>query len=54
MGSATSQISGTASKNGVLALSRELGVQYARQGICVYALCPGPVDTPLLTKAARE
>jgi len=48
MGSATSQISYTASKGGVLAMSRELGVQFARQGIRVNALCPGPVDTPLL------
>ncbi|KHO26098.1 short-chain dehydrogenase [Mycolicibacterium setense] len=48
MGSATSQISYTASKGGVLAMSRELGVQYARQGIRVNALCPGPVNTPLL------
>ncbi|HEV7957250.1 MAG: 3-oxoacyl-ACP reductase [Microbacteriaceae bacterium] len=48
LGSATSQISYTASKGGVLAMSRELGVQYARQGIRVNALCPGPVDTPLL------
>ncbi len=48
MGSATSQISYTASKGGVLALSRELGVEFARQGIRVNALCPGPVNTPLL------
>jgi NAD(P)-dependent dehydrogenase (short-subunit alcohol dehydrogenase family) len=48
LGSATSQISYTASKGGVLALSRELGVQFAREGIRVNALCPGPVDTPLL------
>ena len=48
MGSATSQISYTASKGGVLAMSRELGVQYARQGVRVNALCPGPVNTPLL------
>ncbi len=48
MGSATSQISYTASKGGVLALSRELGVEFARQGVRVNALCPGPVDTPLL------
>jgi NAD(P)-dependent dehydrogenase (short-subunit alcohol dehydrogenase family) len=48
MGSATSQISYTASKGGVLALSRELGVQFARQGVRVNALCPGPVNTPLL------
>jgi len=48
MGAATSQISYTASKGAVLALSRELGVQFAREGIRVNALCPGPVDTPLL------
>jgi NAD(P)-dependent dehydrogenase (short-subunit alcohol dehydrogenase family) len=48
MGSATSQISYTASKGGVLALSRELGVEFARGGVRVNALCPGPVDTPLL------
>jgi NAD(P)-dependent dehydrogenase (short-subunit alcohol dehydrogenase family) len=48
MGSATSQISYTASKGGVLALSRELGVEFARQGVRVNALCPGPVNTPLL------
>jgi NAD(P)-dependent dehydrogenase (short-subunit alcohol dehydrogenase family) len=48
MGSATSQISYTASKGGVLALSRELGVQFARDGVRVNALCPGPVNTPLL------
>ncbi len=62
MGAATSQISYTASKGGVLALSRELGVQFAREGLRVNALCPGPVDTPLLrelfakdpAKAARR
>ncbi|GAA0429337.1 3-oxoacyl-ACP reductase [Acrocarpospora corrugata] len=48
MGSATSQVSYTASKGGVLSMSRELGVQFAREGIRVNALCPGPVDTPLL------
>jgi NAD(P)-dependent dehydrogenase (short-subunit alcohol dehydrogenase family) len=48
MGSATPQISYTASKGGVLALSRELGVEFARRGVRVNALCPGPVDTPLL------
>lgn len=48
MGSATSQIAYTASKGGVLALSRELGVQFARDGVRVNALCPGPVATPLL------
>jgi NAD(P)-dependent dehydrogenase (short-subunit alcohol dehydrogenase family) len=50
LGSATSQISYTASKGGVLAMSRELGVQFAREGIRVNALCPGPVNTPLLTE----
>jgi NAD(P)-dependent dehydrogenase (short-subunit alcohol dehydrogenase family) len=48
MGAATSQISYTASKGGVLALSRELGVEFARRGVRVNAVCPGPVDTPLL------
>ena len=48
LGAATSQISYTASKGGVLALSRELGVQFARKGVRVNALCPGPIDTPLL------
>ena len=48
MGSATSQIAYTASKGGVLALSRELGVEFAKRGIRVNALCPGPIDTPLL------
>ena len=48
MGAATSQISYTASKGGVLAMTRELGVQFARQGVRVNALSPGPVATPLL------
>jgi NAD(P)-dependent dehydrogenase (short-subunit alcohol dehydrogenase family) len=48
MGAATSQVSYTASKGGVLSLSRELGVEFARSGVRVNALCPGPVDTPLL------
>jgi NAD(P)-dependent dehydrogenase (short-subunit alcohol dehydrogenase family) len=48
LGAATSQISYTASKGGVLALSRELGVEFARRGVRVNALCPGPVNTPLL------
>jgi NAD(P)-dependent dehydrogenase (short-subunit alcohol dehydrogenase family) len=48
LGAATSQIAYTASKGAVLALSRELGVEFARQGVRVNALCPGPVDTPLL------
>ena len=50
MGAATSQISYTASKGGVVALSRELGVEFARRGVRVNALCPGPVATPLLTE----
>ena len=48
MGAATSQISYTASKGGVLAMSRELGVEFARSGVRVNAICPGPVGTPLL------
>ncbi|WP_276945208.1 SDR family oxidoreductase, partial [Ferrimicrobium acidiphilum] len=48
VGAATSQISYTASKGGVLAMSRELGVEFARRGIRVNSLCPGPVNTPLL------
>jgi NAD(P)-dependent dehydrogenase (short-subunit alcohol dehydrogenase family) len=48
MGAATSQISYTASKGGVLAMTREMGVEFARQGVRVNALCPGPVNTPLL------
>jgi len=48
LGAATSQISYTASKGAVLAMSRELGVQFARTGVRVNALCPGPVETPLL------
>jgi NAD(P)-dependent dehydrogenase (short-subunit alcohol dehydrogenase family) len=50
LGAATSQISYSASKGGVLSMSRELGVQFARQGVRVNALCPGPVNTPLLTE----
>ena len=48
MGAAVSQISYTASKGGVLSLSRELGIEFARRGVRVNALCPGPVNTPLL------
>jgi NAD(P)-dependent dehydrogenase (short-subunit alcohol dehydrogenase family) len=48
MGAATSQVSYTASKGGVLSLSRELGVEFAKRGVRVNALCPGPVNTPLL------
>jgi NAD(P)-dependent dehydrogenase (short-subunit alcohol dehydrogenase family) len=54
MGAATSQIAYTASKGGVLAMSRELGVQFARENIRVNALCPGPVDTPLLRELFSE
>ncbi len=62
MGAAVSQASYTASKGGVLSLSRELGVEFARRGVRVNALCPGPVNTPLLAdlyasepeKAARR
>jgi NAD(P)-dependent dehydrogenase (short-subunit alcohol dehydrogenase family) len=62
LGAATSQISYTASKGAVLSLSRELGVEFARRGVRVNALCPGPVSTPLLqelyasdpVKAARR
>ncbi|HEX5910572.1 MAG TPA: SDR family oxidoreductase, partial [Thermoleophilaceae bacterium] len=62
MGAATSQISYTASKGAVLSMSREMGVEFARRGVRVNALCPGPVDTPLLqelfasdpAKAARR
>jgi len=50
MGAATSQISYTASKGAVLSMSRELAVQFARQGVRVNALCPGPVETPLLLR----
>jgi NAD(P)-dependent dehydrogenase (short-subunit alcohol dehydrogenase family) len=50
LGAATSQVSYTASKGGVLAMTRELGVQFARQGVRVNALCPGPVNTPLLAE----
>jgi NAD(P)-dependent dehydrogenase (short-subunit alcohol dehydrogenase family) len=62
MGAAVSQISYTASKGAVVSMSREMGVEFARQGVRVNALCPGPVDTPLLrdlfasdpAKAARR
>ena len=54
MGAATSQISYSASKGGVLSMSRELGVQFAREGVRVNALCPGPVNTPLLAELFAE
>ncbi len=54
VGAATSQISYTASKGAVLSMSRELAVQFARQGVRVNALCPGPVETPLLMRLFDE
>jgi NAD(P)-dependent dehydrogenase (short-subunit alcohol dehydrogenase family) len=54
MGAATSQVAYTASKGGVLAMTREIAIEYARQGIRANALCPGPVDTPLLEALLRE
>lgn len=54
MGAATSQVSYTASKGAVLAMSRELAVEFARRGVRVNALCPGPVETPLLTRLFEE
>jgi NAD(P)-dependent dehydrogenase (short-subunit alcohol dehydrogenase family) len=54
MGAATSQISYTASKGAVLAMSRELSVEFARRGVRVNALCPGPVETPLLMRLFEE
>ena len=52
MGAATAQIAYTASKGGVLSMTREIAVEYARQGIRANALCPGPIETPLLAGAA--
>lgn len=54
LGAATSQIAYTASKGGVLSMSRELAVEFARQGVRVNALCPGPVETPLLMRLFEE
>ncbi len=54
IGAATSQIAYTASKGGVLAMTREIAVEYARQGIRANALCPGPVNTPLLQELLAE
>ena len=54
VGAATSQIAYTASKGAVLALSRELAVEFARRGVRVNALCPGPVETPLLTRLFED
>jgi NAD(P)-dependent dehydrogenase (short-subunit alcohol dehydrogenase family) len=54
MGAATPQIAYTSSKGGVLALTREVAIEFARKGIRVNALCPGPVDTPLLQELFRD
>jgi NAD(P)-dependent dehydrogenase (short-subunit alcohol dehydrogenase family) len=54
MGAATAQIAYTASKGGVLSMTREIAVQYARQGIRANALCPGPIDTPLLSELMSD
>jgi NAD(P)-dependent dehydrogenase (short-subunit alcohol dehydrogenase family) len=54
MGAATAQIAYTASKGGVLAMTRELAVEYARQGIRANALCPGPIQTPLLDELLSD
>jgi len=54
MGAATPQIAYTASKGGVLAMTREIAVEFARQGIRANALCPGPVDTPLLRELLAD
>ncbi len=54
MGAATAQIAYTASKGGVLAMTRELAVEYARQGIRANALCPGPIETPLLQELLAD
>src|SRR5207253_10796685 len=54
MGAATSQISYTASKGAVLSMTRELAVEFARRGVRVNALCPGPVETPLLMRLFEE
>lgn len=54
MGAATAQIAYTASKGGVLSMTREIAVEYARQGIRANALCPGPIDTPLLAELMSD
>jgi NAD(P)-dependent dehydrogenase (short-subunit alcohol dehydrogenase family) len=54
MGAATAQIAYTSSKGGVLAMTREVAVEYARQGIRANALCPGPIDTPLLAELLSD
>ena len=54
MGAATAQIAYTASKGGVLSMTREIAVEYARRGIRANALCPGPIDTPLLSQLMAD
>jgi NAD(P)-dependent dehydrogenase (short-subunit alcohol dehydrogenase family) len=54
MGAATSQIAYTASKGAVLSLTRELAVEFARRGVRVNALCPGPVETPMLMRLFED
>jgi NAD(P)-dependent dehydrogenase (short-subunit alcohol dehydrogenase family) len=54
MGAATAQIAYTASKGGVLAMTRELAVEYARQGIRANSICPGPIETPLLAELLSD
>jgi NAD(P)-dependent dehydrogenase (short-subunit alcohol dehydrogenase family) len=54
MGSATPQIAYTASKGGVLAMTRELAIEYARQGIRANMLCPGPIETPLMAELMED
>src|SRR6478752_2832009 len=54
VGAATAQIAYTTSKGGVLSMTREIAVEYARQGIRANALCPGPVDTPLLAELMSD
>jgi NAD(P)-dependent dehydrogenase (short-subunit alcohol dehydrogenase family) len=54
MGAATAQVAYTASKGGVLSMTREIAVEYARRGIRANALCPGPIDTPLLNELLAD
>ena len=54
VGAATPQIAYTASKGGVLAVTREIAVEYARRGIRANALCPGPIETPMLAELLRD
>jgi NAD(P)-dependent dehydrogenase (short-subunit alcohol dehydrogenase family) len=54
MGAATPQIAYTASKGGVLSMTREIAVEFARQGVRANALCPGPIETPLLQELLAD